>query len=105
MYVSIVSSVFFSMLQLLHLDVSEVNRMLHMGIWDGCGKRLAARATSGVAQVRCWDTRSQAQCAMVLACSLNRYRPMLALRIERSDSSKFIKIYYTVSIIIILIVG
>ena len=36
-YVASVSSVFFCMLQVLHLDVSKVDRVLH--IWDARGKR------------------------------------------------------------------
>jgi hypothetical protein len=35
-HVSCVSSVFFYMLQVLHLDVSKVDRMLHVGCKGGC---------------------------------------------------------------------
>jgi hypothetical protein len=38
----------FFILQLLHLNISKVNRVLHMGY--ACGKRLTARITSGAAR-------------------------------------------------------
>jgi hypothetical protein len=44
---SSISFVFFRMLQLLHLDVSKIDRVLHMGCT--CGKRVTAWATFGVA--------------------------------------------------------
>jgi hypothetical protein len=37
-FVSSVSSVFFCMMQLLHIDVSKVERVLHMGyVWEAAG--------------------------------------------------------------------
>jgi hypothetical protein len=38
MLVSSVSSIFFCMLQLLHMDVSKVDQVLHMGFaWEAAG--------------------------------------------------------------------
>jgi hypothetical protein len=54
----------FYMLQLLHLDVSKVDQMLHMRCaWEAAGAWMtfgAAWATSGVPRAHCWCARSRA---------------------------------------------
>jgi hypothetical protein len=48
MLVSSVSSVFFCMLQLLHLDVSKIEYMLHMGyVWEAAGGASDVRGGEG----------------------------------------------------------
>jgi hypothetical protein len=54
MLVSSVSSVFFCMLQLLHLDVSKVDQVLHMG----CAWKATGGVTFGVTWARCCGARS-----------------------------------------------
>jgi hypothetical protein len=77
-YVSSVSSVFFCILQLLYMNVSKVDQMLHMGcMWEAAG---------GAGPLL--DARSQARRTRVLARSLNGYRPILASWIECLDASK-----------------
>jgi hypothetical protein len=64
-----VSSFFFCMLQVLYVDVSKVDHVLHMGCaWEAEGGRerssrvVVPWATSGVARVLCWGARSQVRC-------------------------------------------
>jgi hypothetical protein len=62
-----VLSVFFCMSQVLYLDVSKVDQVLHIGCaWEAGGVRairarsLVAWATSRAARAHCWGARSLA---------------------------------------------
>jgi hypothetical protein len=63
-HVSSVASVLFCMLQLLHMYVSKVNRMLHMRcVWEAAAVQATSRATqvtSEAVQAHCWGALSQA---------------------------------------------
>jgi hypothetical protein len=73
-FLQVFSSVFFCMLQLLHLDVSKIDWVLHMGCaWEAAGGAAmramfgvvwttsrAVRATSGEARAHCYDAPSRA---------------------------------------------
>jgi hypothetical protein len=80
-------SLSFFMLQLLHLNISKVDRMLHI---DALGKGLAARPL-----LRCSFT----SLALVLTCSLSGYRPTLTSRIRRPSASKSVIINLQVRIL------
>jgi hypothetical protein len=87
-HVSTVSSVFFCMWQLLHLDVFKIDQVLHMGyVWEA-GEDMTVLARGLAARARCWGTHSQVRRCLAARSLAARAPSDASALIERPGASK-----------------